>query len=88
MTPTLIFIYESIIKLWFIITGFWFFLPKINQFMWDFMNALHTNSQNDEPSSPKKPIIDNSWCNIDTSNIIEEIIIKNDESFEDKIKIE
>lgn len=73
-----------------------YYIPLIYKFLYDFMEALHDNDNNDHtydaPISPKKPIIDNSWCNVDIKNIIPtlnadqvvENILKSEEPLEDK----
>jgi len=62
------------------------------------MEVLHNNDNNDHandddaPISPKKPIIDNSWCNVDVKNIIPsfnedpvvEAVVKSEEPLEDE----
>ena len=50
-----------------------YYIPLIYHALYDFTEALHNNdtiNDNDVPISPKKPIIDNSWCNVDVKNII------------------
>jgi hypothetical protein len=77
MKPTVLFIYENMLRLWFIIQsiilGLRFFAPKINDFLWDFNEALQGNYDDiyNQPASPKKPVIDNAWCNVDPTNILE-----------------
>jgi len=76
---TLVFIYDFMIQAWFIIqsiiTGVKFFAPRINDFLWEFNEALQGNYDDiynqSQPSSPKKPVIDNAWCNVDATNILE-----------------
>ncbi len=99
MKPTVLFIYENMLRLWFIIQsiilGLRFFAPKIKDFLWDFNEALHGNYEDImRPSSPKKNI-DNAWCDINTDNIINHnmrSVRSNDkllsESTEDKEKTE
>jgi hypothetical protein len=96
--PTILFIYENILRLWFIIQsiilGIRFFAPKINDFLWDFNIALHGDYEDImRLSSPKKN--NNPWCDINTDNIINHnmrSVRSNDklltESTEDKEKLE
>jgi hypothetical protein len=62
------------LRLWFIIQsiilGLRFFAPKINDFLWDFNEALHGNYEDimSSPPSPKKN--NNPWCDINADNII------------------
>jgi hypothetical protein len=40
--------------------------------MWNFTEALYDKSyETTPPDSPKTPLIDKTWCNIDPNNIIE-----------------
>jgi hypothetical protein len=60
----------------------------VYNFMWKFTEALHSNDfVNTPPDSPKKPLIDKSWCDIDPNNIINndknEIIETRDTSSEE-----
>ena len=77
MRPAFVFMYEFIIQCWFIIqsiiTGVRFFAPRINDFLWEFNEALQGNYDDiyNQPASPKKPVIDNAWCNVDPTNILE-----------------
>ncbi len=96
--PTILFIYENILRLWFIIQsiilGIRFFAPKMRDFLWDFNIALHGDYEDImRPSSPKKN--NNPWCDINTDNIINHnmrSVRSNDklfsESTEDKEKVE
>jgi hypothetical protein len=96
--PTILFIYENILRLWFIIQsiilGIRFFAPKMSDFLWDFNIALHGDYEDImRPSSPKKN--NNPWCDINTDNIINHnmrSVRSNDkllsESTEDKEKVE
>ena len=74
MRPTFLFIYENMLRLWFIIQsiilGLRSFAPKINDFLWDFNEALHGNYEDimSSPPSPKKN--NNPWCDINADNII------------------
>ena len=74
MRPTFLFIYENMLRLWFIIQsiilGLRFFAPKISDFLWDFNEALHGNYEDimSSPPSPKKN--NNPWCDINPDNII------------------
>lgn len=98
MQPIILFIYENFLRLWFIIQsiilGVQFFAPKINNFLWDFNEALHGDYEDImRPSSPKKN--NNPWCDINTDNIINHnmrSVRSNDkllsESTEDKEKVE
>lgn len=96
--PTILFIYENMLRLWFIIQsiilGIRFFAPKMSNFLWDFNIALHGDYEDImRPSSPKKN--NNHWCDINTDNIINHnmrSVRSNDkllsESTEDKEKVE
>ena len=98
MSSIVIFIYENMLRLWFIIQsiilGLRFFTPKISDFLWDFNIALHGDYEDImRPSSPKKN--NNPWCDINTDNIINHnmrSVRSNDklldESTEDKVKVE
>jgi hypothetical protein len=54
------------------------YIPEVYQFLYAFIEALNNNYGDDDNnnvnetniSSPKKPIIDSSWCNVDVKNII------------------
>ena len=74
--PSVIFIYELIVKLWnallIIIGGIRTYTPIVYNFMWMFTETLYDRGFDDEPISPKASIIDNSWCNIDPNNIIDD----------------
>ena len=99
MQPFVLFIYENFLRLWFIIQsiilGIRFIAPKMSDFLWDFNIALHGDYEDImRPSSPKKNI-DNTWCDINTDNIINynmRSVRSNDklltESTEDKEKLE
>ena len=96
--PTILFIYENMLRLWFIIQsiilGIRFFAPKMRDFLWDFNIALHGDYEDImRSSSPKKN--NNPWCDINTDNIINHnmrSVRSNDkllsESTEDKEKVE
>ena len=77
MRLAFVFMYDFMIQCWFIIqsiiAGVRFFAPRMNNFLWEFNEALHGNYDDiySQPSSPKKPVIDNAWCNVDTNNILE-----------------
>ena len=98
MSSIVIFIYENMLRLWFIIQsiilGLRFFAPKISDFLWDFNIALHGDYEDImRPSSPKKN--NNPWCDINTDNIINHnmrSVRSNDklldESTEEKVKVE
>ena len=97
MRPIVIFIYENFLRLWFIIQsiilGLRFFAPKINDFLWDFNEALQGNYDDiyNQPASPKKPVIDNAWCNVDPTNILETKRKSEDnllKESDDKVKVE
>jgi hypothetical protein len=74
--PSVIFIYELIVKLWnallIIIGGIRTYTPIVYNFMWMFTETLYDRGLVDEPISPKASKIDNSWCNIDPNNIIDD----------------
>ena len=76
MKPTFILIYELLVTLWnvlqTIINGIRNYTPIVYNIMWDFTETLYDRGYDDEPISPKAAIIDNSWCNIDPSNIIDD----------------
>ena len=77
LKPSVIFIYELIVKLWnallIIIDGIRTYTPIVYNFMWDFTEALHNKGYETTPqNSPKHQLIDNTWCNIDPNNIIED----------------
>jgi hypothetical protein len=40
--------------------------------MYVFIETLYDKGYDDEPISPKAPLIDKNWCNIDPNNIIED----------------
>jgi len=74
------------------------YIPEVYQFLYAFIEALN-NNYGDDPqpdniviSSPKKPIIDSSWCNVDVTNIIsdpnEAVDDNNDEEHEDNAEEE
>ena len=98
MSSIVIFIYENMLRLWFIIQsiilGLRFFTPKISDFLWDFNIALHGDYEDImRPSSPKKN--NNPWCDINTDNIINHnmrSVRSNDklssEMAEEKVKVE
>ena len=77
MKSSFIFIYELIVTLWntllVIINGIRTYTPIVYNFMYVFTETLYDKGYDDnEPVSPKKPLIDNTWCNIDPNNIIED----------------
>jgi hypothetical protein len=76
MKPTFILIYEVLVTLWnvlqTIINGIRNYTPVVYNVMWNFTEALYNNdSIYTPPGSPKTPLIDKTWCNIDPNNIIE-----------------
>ena len=76
MKPTFILIYELLVSLWntllIIITGIKTYTPIVYNFMYVFTETLYDKGYDDnEPVSPKTPLIDKTWCNIDPNNIIE-----------------
>lgn len=76
MKSSFIFIYELLVTLWntllIIINGVRTYTPVVYNFMYVFTETLYDRGYDDEPISPKKPLIDKTWCNIDPNNIIEE----------------
>ena len=75
MKPTVILIYDLLVTLWntllIIINGIRTYTPVVYNFMYVFTETLYDKGYDDEPISPKVPLIDKSWCNIDPNNIIE-----------------
>jgi hypothetical protein len=76
MKTPVTFIYEVIVTLWNIlkkiIGGIRTYTPIVNNFMWNFTEALYNNDTiYTPPDSPKTPLIDKTWCDVDTNNIIE-----------------
>lgn len=74
--PIFMFIYETLVILWnvlqTIINGIRNYTPIVYNFMWNFTEALYDKSyETTPPDSPKTPLIDKTWCNIDPNNIIE-----------------
>jgi hypothetical protein len=63
------------------------YIPIIYKFLYAFIQVLNNNYGDDDTNnvdinnipSPKKPIIDTSWCNVDIKNIIPDrvVIIEN-----------
>lgn len=102
MSSIVIFIYENMLRLWFIIQsiilGLRFFAPKISDFLWDFNIALHGDYEDimRSPPSPKKN--NNPWCDINTDNIInhnmrsvrsnDKLSLISSEMAEEKVKVE
>jgi len=76
MKSTFVLIYELLVTLWntlqTIINGIRNYTPVVYNFMYLFMETLYNRGYDDEPISPKKPLIDKTWCNIDPDNIIED----------------
>ena len=75
MKSSFIFIYELIVTLWntllIIINGIRTYTPIVYNFMYVFTETLYDKGYDDnEPVSPKTPLIDKTWCNIDPNNII------------------
>jgi hypothetical protein len=76
MKSTFIFIYELLVTLWntllIIINGIKTYTPVVYNFMYVFTETLYDKGYDDNESvSPKTPLIDKTWCNIDPNNIIE-----------------
>lgn len=76
MKPTFILIYEVLVTVWnvlqTIINGIRNYTPIVYNFMWNFTEALYDKGyETTPPDSPKTPLIDKTWCNIDPNNIIE-----------------
>jgi len=75
--PVFFFIYDVIFTIWNIlqtfIVGVRTYTPIVYNFVYVFTETLYDTGlyDDDEPVSPKKTLIDKSWCDIDTSNIIE-----------------
>jgi len=77
MKPTFVLIYELLVTLWntllIIIAGIKTYTPIVYNFMYVFTETLYDKGFDDnEPVSPKKLLIDKTWCNIDPNNIIDE----------------
>ncbi len=77
MKSSFIFIYELLVTLWntllIIIDGVKAYTPIVYNFMYVFTETLYDKGYDDnEPVSPKKPLIDNTWCDIDHKNIVDE----------------
>jgi hypothetical protein len=77
MKSTFILIYELLVTLWntllIIINGIKTYTPIVYNFMYVFTETLYDKGYDDnEPVSPKTPLIDKTWCNIDPDNIIED----------------
>ena len=77
MKSSFIFIYKLIVTLWntllIIINGIRNYTPIVYNFMYVFTETLYDKGYDDnEPISPKTPLIDKTWCNIDPNNIIED----------------
>ena len=77
MKSTFVLIYELLVTLWnilqTIINGIRNYTPIVYNFMYLFTETLYDKGyDDDEPVSPKSTLIDNSWCNIDPNNIIED----------------
>ena len=77
MKSTVIFIYQALVTLWdilqTIISGIKNYTPIVNNFMWKFTETVYDKGLVDdsEPISSKTQLIDNTWCDIDPNNIIE-----------------
>jgi hypothetical protein len=76
MKSTFVLIYELLVTLWntllIIINGVRTYTPVVYNFMYLFTETLYDRDfDNNEPISPKTPLIDKTWCNIDPNNIIE-----------------
>lgn len=64
-----------------------YYIPIVYNFLYAFIEALNNNygdtndTDNTNIPSPKKPIIDSSWCNVDVKNIISEpdVIVENNQ---------
>lgn len=64
-----------------------YYIPIVYKFLYAFIEAFNNNYDDDDTNdvdntnipSPKKPIIDSSWCNLDIKNIIPEsdVILEN-----------
>ncbi len=77
MKSTFVLVYELLVTLWntllIIINGIRNYTPVVYNFMYLFMETLYKRDyDDDEPVSQKTPLIDKTWCNIDTNNIIDE----------------
>ena len=75
MKSSVIGIYEMIVTLWnillTIITGVSCFPFILYNSAWEFTEAFDNNDFASTPQDlPRKQLIDNSWCNIDPNNII------------------
>jgi hypothetical protein len=69
------FINYLLVTLWHIlqtiIDGVRTYTPIVYNAMWNFTEALYNNdSIHTPPDSPRKPLIDNTWCDINNKNII------------------
>lgn len=77
MMPVFAFINYALVTVWnvfkVIIAGVKNYTPIVYNFMWMFIETLYDRGliDDDEPISPRKPLIDNSWCDIDPNNIIQ-----------------
>jgi hypothetical protein len=74
--PVFFFIYDVLFTLWNIlqktITEIKNYTLIVYNFMCDFIETVYDKGlDNNEPISPKTSLIDNSWCNIDPNNIID-----------------
>ena len=84
-----LFINESIIIMNIIYELCKHYIPIIYKFLYAFIEALNNNYGDDDTNnvdvnnipSPKKPIIDSSWCNVDVKNILPEpdVIVENNQ---------
>ena len=97
MKSTVVLIYELLVNLWnvfkVIINGIRTYTPIVYNFLYLFIETLYDKGYDDnEPDSPKKPLIDKAWCNIDPNNIIEDEdkneIVETQEPKEEKSKTE
>lgn len=75
MKSIVTFVNYTLVTLWHIlqtiIDGVITYAPIVYNFTWDFTEALYNNdSINTPPDSPRKPLIDKTWCDIDHKNII------------------
>jgi len=97
MKSSVMFIYGMLVTLWntlqTIINGIRNYTPIVYNFIYLFIETLYDKGYDyNEPDSPKKPLIDKAWCNIDPNNIIEgedkNKIVETQEPKEEKSKTE